>query len=129
MLLVFLNFIPLGQVHVNRCYVGPLRADYFLHILAFIPWMAFFPLGWRLKNSSNLNGYIRWICRWRYVPKDHLCRGAAWAGLGIVLAVAVEGVQYFLSYRSFNPQDALFSALGVTVGAVLWFFANKLFSR
>jgi len=114
-LIVFLNLIPWGQGHVNQFQVGPFRADYFLHILVFIPWMAFFSFRCSPKNSSNLNSKFRWFGRWRYVPNGRLYRGASWAGKGLVLAVVVEGVQYLLPYRSFNSMDALFNALGVTV--------------
>ena len=48
-------------------------------------------------------------------------------GTGLLMAFATEGVQYFLSYRSYNVNDLLFNFLGVILGsfALLIILTNK----
>lgn len=42
-------------------------------------------------------------------------------GAGLLMAFATEGVQYFLTYRSYNVNDLLSNFLGVLLGALLLF--------
>ena len=38
------------------------------------------------------------------------------------MAFSTEGVQYFLTYRSYNINDLLSNFLGVLLGAIAFFF-------
>jgi len=104
LLLLLLHVVPLGPADVNQYGVGGLRADYCLHALVFLPWMFLGPF--RRRPAA--------------LPLPKTARAAAWLGLGIVAAVFLEGLQYSLPYRSFNPLDAVFNAAGVTAGALMW---------
>ncbi len=134
---VVLHVIPTGGAGLNSIEFGPLRADYLLHSLVFLPWMfllLFKPVascqcsaekpraepgrlpGWftiRNTGSGLLNRYQLQASDIR--PVVFL----AWMGLGIVLAAGSEGIQYWLPHRTFNPWDAVFNVLGVLLGAVL----------
>jgi VanZ family protein len=44
--------------------------------------------------------------------------------LGLLAAFATEGVQYFLTYRSYNINDLLSNFLGVVLGAIILFKYN-----
>jgi VanZ family protein len=47
---------------------------------------------------------------------------------GIAFAVAHEGIQYLLPYRSFNINDLLANGLGVLIGAPVLFFRKAFVS-
>lgn len=79
------------------------RADYFLHGLLFVPW-AFFQ---RVRKMKAL----------------------AWLGLGLVFAAFSEGIQYFLTYRSFNINDMTGNASGVLIGFVPAWIWKRMKSR
>lgn len=77
-----------------------IRLDYLLHAILFLPWaliciITFRPSGWREK----------------------LLLIAA----GLLTAFATEGVQYFLTYRSYNINDLLANFLGVILGSIILF--------
>ena len=40
-------------------------------------------------------------------------------GAGLLMAFATEGVQYFLTYRSYNVNDLLSNFLGVLIGSIV----------
>ena len=83
-----------------------IRLDYLLHSILYIPWVflyikAFHPVKWH----------------------EILLMIAA----GLVMAFLTEGVQYFLTYRSYNINDLLSNFLGVLLGStiLLMNFATK----
>jgi hypothetical protein len=112
-IIFILHVIPLGDGGTDRFDLGPLRADYLLHTLIFLPWM-FFVVSAKSQAVSaerQAQGGKR-----RAVSKKRIFLG--WMGLGIALAVGVEGLQYWLDYRAFNPLDAAFNVLGVVGGGI-----------
>lgn len=48
--------------------------------------------------------------------------GRRWMMIGVLLlyGAALECIQHFIPYRSFNPMDMIANALGVVFGALLW---------
>lgn len=120
-LVIGLQVVPLGGGDgggLNTITVGLLRADYLLHALLFMPWMAL--LFVRLRWGS------KWRVEWVRVGAG---RAVAWMVLGIGLVVAAEGIQYWIPYRGFNPMDALFNGLGVVLGAAVVFGGNHITQR
>ncbi len=94
--IVLIVSIPLGNFNMvlNHTTVICFRLDYLLHALMFIPLVVL----WRLS-----------------FPKHHL-----WIVLagGLVLASAMEGIQYLLPYRAWNINDLLGNGVGVLLGGV-----------
>jgi hypothetical protein len=105
-IIFILHIIPLGEGGTDRFDLGPIRADYLLHTLVFLPWM-FFAGSAESKEQGGKRGAV---------SGKRMFLG--WMGLGILLAVGVEGLQYWLDYRAFNPMDAAFNILGVVVGGI-----------
>ena len=111
-----LHLIPLGEGGTDRYDLGPLRADYLLHTMIFIPWM--FLISLTRENSSNSGLKIRFR---RITPLPFL----GWMALGILLAFGAEAIQYWIDYRAFNPMDGMFNALGVVLGALVLVVAQR----
>ena len=109
--ILMLHLIPLGEGGTNRFDLGPLRADYLLHTALFIPWMFLF----YIKPGSGRIPEIRPV---RPLPF------LGWMVLGLVLAGAAEGIQYWIYYRGFNSMDAVFNMLGVVLGVGLFMAAK-----
>ena len=126
-LILVLHLIPLGEGGTNRFDLGPLRADYFLHTFVFTPWMFLVYLARpKIEDSGNKkissrNSRQKWgIFSWIKERKAlSLSAFLGWIFIGIVLAIGAESVQYWVSYRAFNPMDAMFNSLGVLIGAAL----------
>ena len=107
-LILVLNLVPIGG-SLNTTTVGPIRLDYLLHSILFLPWMAL--VCWRLQRTAG---------SWRLERKRLTLGGyLLWMTLGIGLANGVEAMQYFVAERSFNPMDGVFNAAGVVVGMIL----------
>lgn len=100
--LLTLTVMPLSRAGVeglNHIYVLQLRLDHLLHLLAFLP---MYPLAvLALKPADKKQKLLLFL-------------------LALLLAVALEGVQYFIAYRSYNPMDMLANGAGVVVGALGW---------
>ena len=106
-IILVLNVVPIGG-NLNTTTVGPLRADYLLHTILFLPWMPLVcrriertPGGWRLKGK-------------RLTPGGCLL----WMTLGIGLALGVEAMQHLVAERTFNVMDGVFNGVGVVLGGV-----------
>ncbi len=89
--------VPLDGLNMSLAdvFVLELRLDYLLHLLVFMPLVVLWHLGFP--------------------------RHPVWMvlGVGLALAVGLEGVQYLLSYRSFNVNDALANAAGIGAGGLV----------
>ena len=102
--LILMAVLPLNgsaSVHLNDIYVFHLRLDFLLHSILFIPWVFLYAMSFRPAGLS-----------------EKLLMIAA----GLLMAFSTEGVQYFLSYRSYNINDLLSNFLGVLLGAIAFFF-------
>ncbi|NLJ82029.1 MAG: VanZ family protein [Bacteroidales bacterium] len=85
---LLLNVLPLGIAEkLNKINLWEFRADYLVHLLIFLPWSLFQFLFFRKRKI-------------------------VWFFIGLVFAVSIEFVQYYLPYRSFNPYDLLFNVMG-----------------
>ncbi|MDD2412693.1 MAG: VanZ family protein [Bacteroidales bacterium] len=73
-----------------------IRFDYFFHIIAFLPW-AFW-------------GYFL-----RYKP-------IMWLSIGTVFAFCMEGLHYFIPYRTYNVIDFFSNFLGIFLGFLILHF-------
>jgi len=84
-----------------------IRLDHLLHAILFIPWVflsfiTFRPVKWDEKLMLVV--------------------------YGMLMAFATEGVQYFLTYRSYNINDLIANWMGVVVGmgaAAVWARVNS----
>ena len=97
-ILVLLAVLPINSMsktNINDIYVVRIRFDYLLHSVVFIP---FAMLYFKAVKPIALNNI--WFI----------------AGAGILLATFTEGIQYFLTYRSYNINDLLANYLGVLLG-------------
>jgi glycopeptide antibiotics resistance protein len=92
--LVVMVVVPLGELNttLSDTLVLELRLDYLVHALVFVPVVVLWKLGFPGQSL------------WKIV------------GVGMVLAVGLEGVQYFLPYRSWNVNDAVGNMCGVGIG-------------
>ncbi|MDY0015240.1 MAG: VanZ family protein [Bacteroidales bacterium] len=99
MVLLF-NTLPFDlSQKINEALIGEFRIDYLSHSLIFLPWTIFRCLFCRKS---------KWI----------------WFILGFGFALAIEGGQYFLPYRSFNWYDMIFNVLGLVLGYLVFFGLN-----
>ena len=95
-LAVFLfNILPLGFVEkIQEPLWGEFRLDYLAIALVFLPWIFF-----------------------------HLCfptiKKRRWFVVGLMMALLIEGIQYYLPYRGFNMYDIIFNVVGLLMGYLL----------
>jgi len=78
----------------DHTYYFQIRLDHIYHILFFSPWMS---IGYCLFTNRFL----------------HLSSTLTWFIFGLMLALSTEGIQYFLSYRTFTLLDLLSNFTGV----------------
>jgi VanZ family protein len=97
--LIVLALLPLNSTTSDALvdtFVINIRLDYLLHSILFIPWILLYLLTfWPAKITDKL----------------------IMAGTGLLMAFTTEGIQYFLSYRSYNINDLLSNFLGVLIGS------------
>ena len=98
-----------SKVNLSSTSILSIHSDYLLHALLFFPWMVLTHLRWKEKGL------------WFYMKA---------LGVGLLLAVLSEGVQYVLPYRSFNVVDLAANSLGIVVGALItgWGRSRKVVS-
>jgi VanZ family protein len=91
-------------------------------MLLFMPWMvlAVFRVGRGARGGWQVQ-------RLRVGP----ARSIIFLLLGLGLAVGAEALQHGLSYRAFNPVDALYNGIGVMLGGFLIFLGSivRVFCR
>jgi glycopeptide antibiotics resistance protein len=85
---------------VNNIHIIYIRLDYFIHIILFLPWVFLCMITFRPLTFNNKLILV---------------------GAGFLMAFATEGVQYFLTYRSYNVNDLLANFFGVILGTVVLF--------
>lgn len=96
LIVVLLNMLPLSLAEkIDETVLGEFRLDYFTHALIFLPWSSFRCLFFKRKK-------------------------VVWFTVGFLFAIAMEGSQYFLTYRSFNWYDMLFNVLGLALGYLVF---------
>lgn len=97
---VLLNVLPLRLAEsLNEMHFLEFRADYLTHLLIFLPWSLFQFLFFRKRKII-------------------------WFFIGLVFAVAIESVQYYLPHRSFNPYDLLFNITGLCLSYLIFIGVN-----
>ena len=99
--LILIAVLPLNgssSTPLNHVFVVRIRLDYLLHASLFIPWVFIYVATFRPAGLTEI--FIM-------------------AGAGLLMAFATEGVQYFLTYRSYNINDLLSNFLGVILGFAL----------
>ena len=77
-------------------------ADYLLHAIVFLPWM--FLLFFVPQGGKRVGRIWMWL---------------GWLGLGVIIAVGVEVMQFWVPHRAFSPMDGVFGVVGVVVGGGL----------
>ncbi len=97
---LLLNVLPLSVAKkLNEVHFLEFRADYLVHLLIFLPWSLFQFLFFRKRKI-------------------------VWFFIGLVFAVSIEFVQYYLPYRSFNPYDLLFNVMGLCLSYLVFIGIN-----
>jgi glycopeptide antibiotics resistance protein len=79
-------------------FVVNIRLDYLLHSTLFLPWIFLYLLNFRVAGLFDK---------------------CIMVGAGLLMAFATEGVQFFLTYRSYNINDLLANWLGVLSGSFI----------
>jgi len=116
--LILVSVLPINGTcsTINHNYILKIRFDYLLHALIYIPLPML--IGLCSKN-------IRWWGKDRKVQVNDL-------NLLIILLVfagAMEGVQYFIPYRTFNINDLTANILGILIGVILSVLLQITISR
>lgn len=98
--IILLLTLPINDKEniINNTYITRIRLDFILHGLLFIPWM----------SLSFLKSLSLCIKAWQ------------WFAVGVLFAVGMELLQYFLSYRSFNVKDIAANFTGMLLGTLLY---------
>ena len=109
--LVLTAILPLNgasAVTMNHVYIVNIRLDFFLHGILYLPWCYLYMASLRpARLAENL----------------------LMISAGLLMAFATEGVQYFLTYRTYNINDLLSNFLGVLAGTFVLFILTPNLSR
>jgi VanZ family protein len=101
--LILIAILPLNSNSsrlLGNVFMVHIRLDYLIHSIIFTPWTLLYLITFRPVKILDKSIMI---------------------GKGLLMASATEGVQYFLTYRSYNINDLLANLLGVVLGSVLLF--------
>lgn len=100
--LVLISVLPINgkDSYINKTYftASEIRLDYLLHSILLIPWM----LLRILYEKTDLRIFFQWLA------------------IGVLLAIAVELIQYILPYRTYNIIDLMANIIGVFIGLLFW---------
>ena len=96
--MVILPFNTGALLALNHVHIAKIRMDYFIHFALFLPWACFY------SYAFSPAGFF-----------SHLIMIAA----GLLMAIAAEGIQHFLVYRSFNIHDMVGNLIGILAGSLL----------
>ncbi|MFZ4523308.1 MAG: VanZ family protein [Bacteroidales bacterium] len=98
--LALMAILPLnGFTHntMNQVHIIHIRLDYFLHGILYLPWCFIY---WNSFRPAGFAATLLMITA------------------GLLMAFTTEGVQYFLTYRTYNINDLLSNFLGVLLSAI-----------
>lgn len=102
--ILFSVFFFLTSINELESYaILNIRADYFLHALMFLPWMAFSGI---IKHK-----YFLWFC------------------IGLLIAASAEYTHKFLNYRTFNIYDLIANTSGIILSLVIFLIFNLILSN
>lgn len=109
--LLFLNVIPFSEktsiiLSGNKLVF---RLDYLLHVILLL-------------------GFA-WIYVWSRIKREVIFRDRETflvIAISLIAAFCLEGIQYFLPYRRFNPLDLLSNLIGVTISSFFIMLSNRL---
>ena len=111
LILLIINVYPFsGQTDVIlHGYQLVFRLDYLLH--------AVMVLG------------FAWIYVWSKLQCEHIFRekeALIIIAISLLAALLLEGIQYYLPYRKFNPMDMLSNGFGAIIGSMFILFSDRL---
>ncbi len=98
--LVLLAVLPLNSrssLTLNHTFFIHIRLDHLFHGMMFLPWVL---IALKFKKMSIPSALVS----------------------GLLMAMMIEGIQYFLPYRAYNINDMLSNLIGVTAGSFVLFF-------
>jgi len=97
LIIVLLAVLPINgtSLVLNNNYTFSIRWDYLVHAIAYIPLVFAISV---LFNNNNARLIL----------------------LPILIAIVLEGLQYFISWRTFNINDMLSNILGAAIGFLIW---------
>ena len=87
---------------LNHIYLIHIRLDYLGHAALFLPWVPL--MTWIINSVAKRSCFL-------FLAITVLS--------GLIFGALTEGIQYFLSYRSFNINDLIANLLGVILGIPL----------
>lgn len=104
-----LSILPINgsTSSLNHIYLIHIRLDYLGHAALFLPWV---PLVVWMGIFGQKRTFF-WILANTIIS-------------GVLLGTLTEGIQYFLSYRSFNINDLIANILGVLLGIPMVYFLS-----
>ncbi|MEI6489170.1 MAG: VanZ family protein [Bacteroidota bacterium] len=94
----------------DHTYYFQIRLDHIYHILFFSPWMSI--------------GYCLFTKRF-----NHFSSTLTWFIFGLLLASCTEGIQFFLSYRTFTLLDLLSNFSGVIISWLVLPLTKRLCNK
>lgn len=98
----------MSSTQMNDVFVVRIRLDYLMHSIVFIPWAFLY-----LKTFNNVT------------IGDFFVMSVT----GVFMATFTEGIQYFLTYRSFNINDLMANWLGVGLGVGIVYVIKRWSER
>lgn len=99
---LFLHIMPTGESTVPGGEIAfEVSLTHLIHVAMLLPWGV---LGLFYVFSE---------------PYGRIRRTVVWVLLGLVVASAAEGVQYWLPYRNFSFKDLFFNFIGVLLGTLI----------
>ena len=99
--LILIAVLPINSTTnttLTDVHVISIRLDHLLHATLFVPWAFLYMVTFRP---------VKWDEKLMLVV------------YGLLMASAAEGVQYFLTYRSYNINDMIANWMGVVLGLVV----------
>ena len=107
---VTLLVIPISSDLEMDKYIFGIRKDHYVHATMFLPFLGYF-----------------WIAEKTQKSKINLLK---FYGLGICFAAICESLHYFIPYRTFDLQDFVANATGLSLGLILFLFkVPKIFRQ
>lgn len=105
-LTMFIHLFPFAPELFNDFKVGTIKADSWVHFVLFLPWIYLGTI-YKKKRAAGTTKFKFYL---------------SWLTAGILLAVGVECIHFWLPYRVFNLTDMTFNIMGVLLGSAILLF-------
>jgi len=81
-----------------------------------------------LLHAALVLGFA-WIYIWSKLIREHIFRekeALLIIAVSLLAAMLLEGIQYYLPYRKFNPMDMLSNVFGAVIGSLFILLSDRL---